>query len=56
MDGNVPDTPPTVVVPRRGRQKAWEQLQQVPGGSAGNALKREAAHPKPSLDEWLVLP
>ncbi len=55
MDGNVQDTPPTVVVPRAEDRQAWEQLS-ARRAALLEALKREAANPKPSFDAWLSSP
>jgi hypothetical protein len=53
MDGNVPDTPPTVLVPREEDRANWEQLNQRRAALL-ESLSKVAANPGPSFDEWLT--
>jgi hypothetical protein len=55
MDGNVPDTPPTVVVPDAQDRERWEQLNE-----REKALKQIITHaeasPSAPLESWLAKP
>jgi hypothetical protein len=55
MDGNVPDTPPTVVVPRAEDRPRWEQLNSRRAALL-EAILRAEANPSPSFDAWLASP
>jgi hypothetical protein len=55
MDGNVPDTPPTVIVPRAEDRERWDQLN---GRRAAllQAISSAKANPGPSFDSWIASP
>src|SRR5208283_1072059 len=55
MDGNVPDTPPTVVVPRAEDRQRWEQLN-ARRAALLEAISRAEANPSPSFDAWIGSP
>ncbi len=52
MDGNIPNTPPTITVPRREDRKRYEEIgQQLNSLRQQVAQRRQAA--KPEFDRWL---
>src|SRR5271165_439165 len=53
MDGNVPDTPPTVVVPRAEDRQRWEQLNSRRAALL-ETISRAEANPGASFDSWIA--
>ena len=55
MDGNIPDTPPAVVVPRPEDQQPWLQLSER-RARLRQTLADAAAAPSPAFEQWLQSP
>jgi len=55
MDGNIPDTPPTVVVPREQDRQRWQQLNDRRAALL-ETLSNAAANPNSAFDAWLASP
>jgi hypothetical protein len=53
MDGNIPDTPPIVFVPRRADRGRWEQLHKDIAAQRDKIEARKKAA-RPDFDKWLA--
>jgi hypothetical protein len=55
LDGNVPDTPPTVIVPGPADRERWQELN-AERTKLENGLNGEHTGPDPALESWLRSP
>jgi len=53
LDGNIPDTPPSVVVPRPEEQKRWDELNEQ-RASLQRVLSEARSKQSPAFEAWLM--
>ena len=55
MDGNIPDTPPTVLVPRYEDHRRWEELSTLRAG-VQETINKSTSASNTGFDKWLQTP